>query len=53
MYAAMSAGWFWATHGCNPLAEAENWVGLTKHINGGTIGLEERIKLMQQALQIL
>ena len=53
MYAAMSAGWFWATHGCNPLAEAENWVDLTKHINGGTIGLEERIKLMQQALQIL
>ena len=53
LYAAMSGGWFWATHGCNPLAEAENWVGLTKRINGGTIGLEERIKLMQQALEVL
>ena len=53
MYAAMSGGWFWATHGCNPLAEAENWEGLTRRINGGTFGLEERIKLMQQALEVL
>jgi len=53
MYAAMSGGWFWSTHGCNPLAEAENWEGLTRRINGGTIGLEERIKLMQQALEVL
>jgi len=53
LYAAMSGGWFWATHGCNPLAEAENWEGLTRRINGGTFGLEERIKLMQQALEVL
>jgi len=53
MYAAMSGGWFWAMHGCNPLAEAENWEGLTRRINGGTIGLNERIALTKQALEIL
>jgi putative chitinase len=39
-----TAGWFWATHKCNELAAARNWVGLTKAINGGTIGLEDRIQ---------
>jgi len=53
MYAAMSGGWFWATHGCNPLAESENWEGLTRRINGGTFGLQERIALTKQALDIL
>ena len=41
-YAAMTAGWFWSTHDCNRLAEAADWVGLTKKINGGTIGLADR-----------
>jgi putative chitinase len=52
-WACMSAGWFWSTHGCNPLAEAQNWVGLTKRINGGTFGLDERIALTKKALQIM
>jgi putative chitinase len=53
MHACLSAGWFWATHGCEPLAEAENWEGLTKKINGGLFGLQERVHLTQQALQAL
>jgi putative chitinase len=53
MYAALSAGWFWNTHGCNELAEAQNWEGLTKRINGGTFGLQERISLTTKALSIL
>ena len=53
MYAALSAGWFWQTHGCNDLAEAENWEGLTKRINGGTIGIEERISLTKHASSVL
>lgn len=53
MYAALSAGWFWKTHGCNELAEARNWEGLTKRINGGTFGLNERIELTQHALAVL
>ena len=52
-YAAMTAGWFWSTHGCNELAEAANWVGLTKKINGGTIGLDDRIKHTKEALEAL
>lgn len=49
-YAALTAGWFWSTHGCNQLAEAGNDVGLTKKINGGTIGLDDRLKHTQMAL---
>jgi len=53
MYAALSAGWFWKTHGCNELAEAQNWEGLTKRINGGLIGLEDRVRLIHQAVAVL
>jgi len=53
MYASLSAAWFWKTHGCNELAEAEDWVGLTKRINGGTIGLDDRISLTKRALSVL
>jgi len=53
MYACMSAGWFWATHGCSPLAEAKNWQMLTKRINGGTFGIQERIALTEQALTLM
>jgi putative chitinase len=52
-YALMTAGWFWSTHGCNPLAENADWVGLTKKINGGTIGLQDRIKHTQEAIAVL
>lgn len=52
-YAAMTAGWFWSTHNCNALAEAADWVALTKKINGGTIGLADRIKHTEEALAVL
>jgi putative chitinase len=52
-YAALTAGWFWSTHNCNVLAEAADWVGLTKKINGGTIGLDDRIKHTNEALAVL
>lgn len=51
-YAAMTAGWFWSTHGCNPLAEVEDWINLTKKINGGVIGLDDRIKQTQRAVAV-
>ena len=49
-YAALTAGWFWSTHGCNDVAEAQNWTALTKKINGGTIGLQDRVMHTQMAL---
>lgn len=51
-YAALSAGWFWSTHGCNQLADAQNWIGLTRKINGGVIGLADRVVHTQLALDI-
>lgn len=40
--AALSAAWFWSVNKCGPLADADDFVGLTRRINGGTIGLEDR-----------
>jgi putative chitinase len=53
MYAAMSAGWFWSTHGCNTLAQSGNEEGLCRRINGGTFGLQERVALTDRALAVL
>ena len=52
-YAALTAGWFWSTHNCNAKASAQDWTGLTKIINGGTIGLDDRIKHYNHAIQVL
>ncbi len=52
-YAALTAGWFWDTHKCNALADVGNWVALTRKINGGTIGLDDRIKHINHALAVL
>lgn len=40
--ASRSAAWFWKTHGCNELADAGNFLTVTKRINGGTNGLASR-----------
>lgn len=52
-YAALTAGWFWSTHDCGRFAEARDWKGLTRRINGGTIGLDDRIKHTNHALALL
>jgi putative chitinase len=41
-YAAESAGWFWSVNKLNTLADAQDVVGMTKRINGGTHGLDDR-----------
>jgi putative chitinase len=41
-YAALSAGWFWNKKGLNALADADDITTMTKRINGGTIGIEDR-----------
>lgn len=40
--AARSAGWFWRWKGLNALADAADFIGLTRRINGGTNGLADR-----------
>ena len=52
-YAALTAGWFWSTHKCNQPADALDYTKVTKIINGGTIGLDDRIKHVQMALAVL
>jgi putative chitinase len=52
-FAALTAGWFWDTHKLNAPADALSHQTVTKIINGGVIGLEDRIKHTQQALLVL
>jgi putative chitinase len=52
-YAALTAGWFWDTHKLNDPANALDYARVTKIINGGLIGLDDRIKHVQQALAVL
>jgi putative chitinase len=52
-YAALSGGWFWSTHNLNSPADGLDYTKVTKIINGGTIGLDDRIKHVQQALLVL
>ena len=52
-YAAPIGGWFWATHGCNQLAQAKNYNALTERINGGLFGAEQRKNVMEDAEIVL
>jgi len=52
-YAAMTAGWFWNTHKLNQYADTRDFTMMTKRINGGTIGLNDRIKHINHALEVL
>jgi len=51
--AVESACWFWKTNNLNQWADKGDILTLTKRINGGTIGLEDRIKQYEHALCIL
>lgn len=51
--AAQSACWFWETNNLNRFADVGDIKGLTRAINGGYIGLEDRIKHYEHALHIL
>lgn len=51
--AARSAAWFWWKNGLNNFADKNDIVGMTKRINGGTIGLEDRQKHYFHALEVL
>lgn len=48
-----SACWFWKTNKLEKWADKGDNVGLTKRINGGTIGLDDRNRRWEEALAIL
>jgi len=52
-YATLSAGWFWNKKGLNSLADASDIETMTKRINGGLIGLDDRKAKIAKALSIL
>jgi putative chitinase len=51
--AVQSACWFWETNNLNQWADAGDILTLTKRINGGVIGLEDRQKHYAHALHVL
>ena len=51
--AVQSACWFWEANDLNKWADKGDIVMLTKKINGGTIGLEDRIEHYNHILHVL
>jgi len=51
--AAQSACWFWEKNNLNQWADAGDIKELTRRINGGYIGLEDRIKHYEHALHVM
>jgi len=51
--AVMSAGWFWNKNGLNRFADSGDFTTLTRRINGGTIGLDDRIAKWNKAKTLI
>jgi putative chitinase len=56
-YALLSAAWFWSKNGLNKLADGgatdQTVTSITKRVNGGTIGLADRIKHFKEYYHLL
>jgi putative chitinase len=48
-----TAGLYWQSNGLNELADAQQFVTITRRINGGTNGLEDRQKYYERAKAVL
>ena len=51
--AAMSAGYFWESNGLNEIADTGSIVRVTRRVNGGLNGIQERTALYDAALAVL
>ena len=51
--AVESACWFWDANNLNDIADTDNVVKMTKKINGGKIGLEDRQERYTNAMEVL
>jgi|TARA_B000000565_G_scaffold6432_1_gene5142 putative chitinase len=51
--AIQSACWFWDTNNLNDIADGDNVKLMTKKINGGSIGLEDRQRRYINAMEVL
>lgn len=52
-WACESAAWFWHSRGLNQLADRGEFNRITRHINGGLNGLEDRLRLWARAREVL
>jgi len=52
-WAFATAGLFWKSNGLNELADKQDFVAITKRINGGTNGLADRQKYYELAKKVL
>lgn len=52
-WAAESAAWFWWVNGLSLLADKEQFNTITRRINGGLNGLEDRLQLWGRARAVL
>lgn len=52
-YAARTAAWFWKSRKLNDLADQDDIRSITKRINGGLNGLDERTKFYERAKAVL
>lgn len=52
-WACESAAWFWQSNGLNELADKGQFTTITRRINGGLNGLDERLQLWARAKAVL
>lgn len=52
-WAAESAAWFWEQNGLNELADRDQFNSITRRINGGLNGLQDRLQLWVRARAVL
>jgi putative chitinase len=52
-WAAESAAWFWEQNGLNELADRGQFNSITRRINGGLNGLQDRLELWARARAVL
>ena len=52
-YAALSAAWFWNKKGLNALADSKDYDTMTKRINGGLNGQDDRKAKIAKAISVL
>ena len=53
LISALAAGYYWDSRGLNTFADRDDILTITKRINGGTNGLEDRKKRLERAKRAL
>jgi putative chitinase len=52
-WSVLSAGWFWDSRRLNPIADRDDIEAVTRKINGGTNGLDDRKEFYERAKAVL